>query len=246
MRNLFRALIVCLAVPLAAPATAQSGEWHIAPYAWLAGFDGTAGIAGAPGTGGRIDIDSSFGDIKQAGAMVNLGWRGGRISAFGDWTYANVKTDAPTPFTTLYAGVDAKIRGNIVEANGGYDLLAAPTTSLDVYGGLRYYDLDIDLSLREGTLPSAGIGGSSNWVDGVVGLRWQTRFTPSNWEAYATADVGAGGSDFAWQLLGVVGYRFSWGSVFAGWRHLHVKYEKDSFKLDAALTGPLIGASFRF
>src|SRR6187455_2539894 len=109
MRNLFRALIVCLAVPLAAPATAQSGEWHIAPYAWLAGFDGTAGIAGAPGLSGRVDIDTGFGDIKQAGAMVDLGWRSGRISAFGDWTYANVKTDAPTPFTTLYAGVDAKM-----------------------------------------------------------------------------------------------------------------------------------------
>ncbi|HKU86890.1 MAG TPA: hypothetical protein VJV77_11195 [Casimicrobiaceae bacterium] len=245
MQNLFRALIACFAVSLAAPAAAQAGEWHIAPYAWLAGFDGTAGITGAPGSGGRVDVDTGFGDIKQAGAMVNLGWRGGRFSAFGDWTYANVKTDAPTPFTTLYAGADAKISGNIVEANGGYDLLGTPGTSLDIYGGVRYYDLDIDLSLREGLLPGVGIGKGSNWVDGVVGVRWQTRFTP-NWEAYATADVGAGGSDLAWQLLGVVGYRFSWGTVFAGWRHLHVKYEKDSFKLDAALTGPLVGASFRF
>jgi hypothetical protein len=245
MRKSFRTLIGCLAASLAAPAAAQAGEWHIAPYAWLAGFDGTAGIAGAPGIGGRIDVDTGFGDIKQAGAMVNLGWRSGRVAAFGDWTYANAKTDAPTPFTTLYAGVDIKVRGNIVEANGGYDLIAAPGTSLDLYGGLRYYDLKIDLGLREGTLPGAVIGSSSDWVDGVVGVRWQTRFA-DRWEAYATADVGAGGSDLAWQLVGAVGYRYSWGTVFAGWRHLHVKYEKDSFKLDAALTGPLIGASFRF
>ena len=245
MRNTFRVLVACFGVSLVAPAAAQSGEWHIAPYAWLAGFDGSVGIQGAPGTAGRVDVDTSFGDIKQAGAMVNLGWRAGRVSAFGDWTYANVKTDAPTPFTTLYAGVDVKVRGNIVEANAGYDLLATPGTSLDVYGGVRYYDLNIDLGLREGTLPGAVFGRSSSWADGVVGVRWQTRFT-DRWEAYATADIGAGGSDLAWQLVGAVGYRFSWGTAFAGWRHLHVKYEKDSFELDGALTGPLIGASFRF
>ena len=88
MRASFQVLIGCFAACLAAPAAAQAGEWHIAPYAWLAGFDGTAGIAGAPGIGGRIDVDTGFGDIKQAGAMVNLGWRSGRIALNSTRWYA--------------------------------------------------------------------------------------------------------------------------------------------------------------
>ena len=43
-----------------------------------------------------------------------------------------------------------------------------------------------------------------------------------------------------------IGYRFGWGSVVGGWRYLHVDYEKGNYRLDAALTGPFIGASFQW
>ena len=65
-------------------------------------------------------------------------------------------------------------------------------------------------------------------------------------QAVASADVGAGGSDLSWQLFGGVGYRFGWGSVVGGWRHLHVDIEKSGFKLDGALSGPFLGVSLVF
>jgi hypothetical protein len=247
MQQLTRLFVVVFAVSIAAPAMAQPAEWTITPYAWLAGFDGTLGTEGTPPglNGGRIDVDTSGVKLKQVGAMLHVNWRQGRISAFGDWTYANVKADSPTPFATLYAGTDVKVRGNIVEANVGYDLLPAADSHVDVFGGVRFYDLHLDLALRQGTLPGASVGGSSSWADGVVGVRAVTRFA-DKWQAFASADVGGGGSDLAWQLYGGVGYQFSWGSIIAGYRHLHVNYVKNSYKLDGALTGPLIGASFRF
>jgi hypothetical protein len=247
MRHLIRLLFLSFAISLAAPALAQQSEWTITPYAWIAGFDGTLGTEGSPPgmNTGRIDVDTSGVKLKQAGAMLHINWRQGRVSAFGDWTYANVKADAPTPFTTLYAGTDVKVRGNIVEANVGYDLVPSPVSHVDLYGGLRFYDLHVDLALREGTLPGLSVGGSSSWTDGVVGIRGVTPFA-DKWQAFASADIGAGGSDLAWQLYGGVGYQFSWGSIIAGYRHLHVNYVKNNYKLDGALTGPLIGASFRF
>jgi hypothetical protein len=246
-----RLLQVVVAIALASAATlaaAQDREWRFTPYGWVAGFDGTVGTFGAgSGLPGRIDVDTdSLSDnMDLAGIMFHLGWRRGRWAAFGDWTYADVKTDTPTPFTTLYAGVDVKVKGNILEAYGAYDLLGHRDTHLDIFGGIRYYNLKAQLGLRENVLPGVLLTEKSDWIDGVVGVRFDTVFG-GNWEAFGSADVGFGGSDSSWQLYGGIGYRFGWGSIVGGWRHLHVDYEKSNFRLDAALSGPFIGASFQF
>ena len=238
-------LLLVLASTLA---SAQPSTWRITPYAWIAGFDGTVGAPGAgSGLAGRIDVDTdSLSDnIRLGGAMLHASWRGGRWTAFGDWTYASVKTDSPTRFATLYSGVDVKLKGNIVEAYGGYDLLGGGQSRLDVFAGVRYYNLKVELGLREGVLPGVLVSQDGNWADGVVGARWDTRFA-GNWEAFASADVGGGGSDLSWQVFGGVGYQFSWGSIVGGYRYLNVDYDKSGFRLDAALAGPFIGASFQF
>lgn len=243
-------LVIAIAAGLAATCSnAQQNEFRITPYLWGAGFDGTLGVNGGRGSAppGRIDVDTSglSDSIDLSGAMLHATWRRGPWTAFGDWTYASVKGDTPTPFATLYAGVDAKVKGNIVEAYGGYNFLNSRDAHLDLFGGVRYYDLKIELGLREGVLPGVLLSESSNWVDGVVGVRGDTRLA-ENWEAFASADVGGGGSNVSWQLFGGIGYRFSWGSVVGGWRHLHVDYDKSGFRLDAALSGPFLGASFQF
>lgn len=243
MRNASRVLVAVAAAVVTSHAFAQQSEWRITPYLWNAGFDGTLGVPDSDGS--RIEVNSDNVKFKTVGFMLHANYRTGRWSAFGDWTYANVKADAPSPREALYAGADFKVHGNVVEANVGYDLLGTPGTSLDVFGGLRYYALNAELKLRQGVLAEASRTGDSDWVDGVVGARFQTRFAP-NWDLFASADVGGGGSDLAWQVFGGVAYQFSWGSLVVGWRHLHVDYDHDRLKLDAALTGPLIGASFKF
>ncbi|MEO8487193.1 MAG: hypothetical protein ABI585_12745 [Betaproteobacteria bacterium] len=114
-----------------------------------------------------------------------------------------------------------------------------------MFAGARYYDLDVKLGLRAGTLADRTLNGDAQWVDGVVGARWATQFA-GPWQAYAQGDVGAGGSELSWQVIGALGYRFGWGTVLGGWRYLHVDYDDGPYRLDAALTGPFLGASFRF
>lgn len=63
------------------------------------------------------------------------------------------------------------------------------------------------------------------------------------------ADVGGFGvaSDYTWKLSGTLGYQFSdWFSARAGYRHLKVDYEDGGFVWDVELSGPIVGASFRF
>ena len=85
-----------------------------------------------------------------------------------------------------------------------------------------------------------------NWVDGIFALRGKIRLSPT-WYATGYGDVGGGGSNLTYQLLGVVGKDFGerYALVF-GYRHLHVAYDKDRFLFDAGRGGPVLGFAFKF
>lgn len=246
-----RKLCIALAAVAAvagAPAAQAAPEWHITPYLWGAGFDGTIGAAGGDsGLGDRVQVDfgSLSDNLRMGGFMLNGSWRDGRLTAFGDWTYAKVKSDAPTNVPNLVSSVSGEVKGNILQANVGYDLMGSPASHFDVYGGVRFYDLDVTMGINSNILNDHSLTGSANWADGVVGARWATQFGGA-WQAYAQGDVGGGGSKLSYQAIAAIGYKFSWGSVFGGWRYLHIDYEDGPYRLDAALTGPMLGASFQF
>lgn len=236
-----------LAAALAATPDAGVDGLRLAPYVWIPSLTGTIGSEGSDAglPPGRLDVDfDKFEEnLRIGGAMVNLGWRGNRWLAYGDWTYANVRTEAPTSRGTLYSSVEAQVKGNIVQAFGGYCILEGPAVKVDLAGGLRGYSLMARLELNEGSLAGRETSGAQLWLDGVAAARVVATFA-ERWEAYLHADAGGGGSKLTWQLIGAVGYDFSWGGLFLGWRHLAVDYEKESFKLDIALSGPIVGAVF--
>src|SRR6185436_12716528 len=150
-----------------APAAQAAPEWSVTPYLWAAGFDGTIGTAGGnAGLGDRVSLD--FGklsdNLKLGGFMLNANWRDGRWTAFGDWTYAKVESDAPTSVPNLYGSVNGEVKGNIVQGNVGYDFGAGGPSHLDLYGGVRYYDLEVRLGLTGGALPGTDLTGDAQWV----------------------------------------------------------------------------------
>lgn len=59
-------------------------------------------------------------------------------------------------------------------------------------------------------------------------------------------DIGAG-SQFTIQLLGTLDYRATdWLTLRAGYRHLHIDYQGDVLRLNIAMSGPILGATFQF
>ena len=56
--------------------------------------------------------------------------------------------------------------------------------------------------------------------------------------------------DNTYQFIGVVGYRFKmWdvsSKVFAGYRYLHIDYEKRNVDLQLDIKGPLLGIGWEF
>jgi hypothetical protein len=96
-----------------------------------------------------------------------------------------------------------------------------------VLGGIRCWHLKTDVIFNAGLVSTVTAPLSKGWVDGVAGIRGRTHFTP----LFLTgkADLGGGGSNFSYQLLGgLVGKRHA---LIAGYRDLDVKYNKDGFSL---------------
>jgi hypothetical protein len=228
-------------------AVAQPGspsELRLMLYGWIAGFEGTVGAADS---GGRVDADFSslLDNLELSGIMLYADWRRDRWSVFGDWSHFKVESTAPSPLGALYAGVDAEIKGNVVQAAVGYRIAGDNHSGVDAFAGLRYYDLEAQLTLQPGQLGARNLTGSDQWADGIIGARWRGR-VGRHWTLSAYGDVGTGGSDLSWQAVAAVNYEFSWGAIAAGWRHLDVDYDSGGLKLDCALSGPFLGAALRF
>src|SRR5262249_54686079 len=94
------------------------------------------------------------------------------------------------------------VDNGIVQAAGGYRVLQNETTPVDVVAGIRYTNLNTELSLSSSPLLPAGAQHSDrvDWVDGFIGVRGTYKFA-DRWTIWGYADVGAGGSNFSWQLI---------------------------------------------
>ena len=61
------------------------------------------------------------------------------------------------------------------------------------------------------------------------------------------SDIGAGDSEFTWQLFAGIGYRLNWGHIRMGYRMLSWEFDDDDMVMeDLDLYGPIAGVTFVF
>jgi len=248
------ALVIATLV-FALPARAQetsattAGGWSfgLTPYIWFAGLKGDVGaISGLP----PVAVDADFGDIIEnadIALMLAAEARRGRFGIVTDLSYLSLSADGDTP-GPLFGSADVETSTFFATVAGFYQVVAGERVSLDALAGARVWYVDTEIDLSPGLLPARSVQDDEVWADPVVGLRWNAQLGRGFFLAGA-ADVGGFGvaSDFTWQLLGTLGYRFNdWFSARAGYRHLDVDYENDGFVWDVEMSGPIVGATFRF
>ena len=232
---------------LGAAAPAAAGELEFTPYVWIPGINGTIGTGGGDAsTGGdRVNVDFTP-EFRIGGAMLNFSWREDRFTAFGDWTYANVRATSPSPFGALYSEVKGQIIGNVIQLFSGYTLLQGEGMRLDAFIGGRAYGITGRLQLEPGTFTSERkFSSNSVWFDACTGLRFNALFA-KHWAVFLRGDVGAGGSNFTGQWYAGGGYQFGWGALLAGWRYLYIDRGEGALQLKLSLSGPIVGANFTF
>lgn len=226
----------------ATPVFAQDG-WDFTGLIYLWG----AGLGGESTTG--QDIDVSFSDILDNldfGIMGSLEARNGRWAIFGDAIYLSISDDqGATAGPGIPVTVDADIKGFVFTSGVGYDFVQMGTYSLNGFGGLRYLNMDTQVTLE-------ALGGSrrlnddfTNW-DGIVGLRGRYEMSP-NWDLIYYGDVGTGDSDLTWQAALSVDRKFDNWTLSIGYRHLEWQDLDNSSTLkDLDFSGPFAGAKFTF
>jgi hypothetical protein len=223
----------------------------ITPYVWAAGIYGDVTVRGVDASPSASFLDILENTDSLVGLQGHLEVTRGRFGVFGDVFY--VKTKVEDAGTT---GLDVTTRMWFVEFGGQYRLLdtraeRVPGFTFDIYGGGRYTDLELDLDTRG----APSVNQSKDWIDPIVGGRLGVHFSEHVFLLFA-GDVGGFGvgSDFAWSILGLFGYKWESGTVewaiLAGYKALGQDYTTGSgaqqFRWDIVMHGPVLGFSVRF
>ncbi len=197
----------------------NSKEWAFftAAYGWLAGVDGT--VAVGPLT--EFPVDVPFGDlIKNVDVAFSLhvearqsrGW-----TVLGDVFFADLGTTGMLPESQTELTLDQ--RQTIVEGAIGYSL----ARKWEILAAVRYNDLTVSALTPTNETDERG----ASWLDAFGGVRFTS--LAEKWIFSGRADMGAGGSSFAWFANAGVAYALSeliWLS--AGYRALSVDFEDGS------------------
>jgi hypothetical protein len=244
------------------------GEWHysLTPYGWFPNINQTLRLTDPSGSSARVDVE-----VKPNSYLSNLDFAlmGTFEARKGDWALAmdliyndfgkndgKIKTvrgpggNVSLPIDTQ---VDVGLKVLIWQGIGGYTVARGPSGTLDIFGGVRYLGLKTSTNLSFSG-PNDVLGRSDatsdkiNVWNGIVGVRGAVGLGDSgDWFVPYYLDIGAGNySSWTWQGWTGVGYRFYWGDIKLVYRNLSYSTSGDEAIQDLRMTGPALGATFRW
>lgn len=238
------AFALALALALAAPAAAQeSWSLQVTPYAWGSGVSGDF----TPFSGGpTVDFDASLGDVLEdldGAFFLTAVARRGDFVVMGDLSWASSSREGVVP-----PGLPAEgeLTQRSVTLLAGWRVQAEPAT-LDLLAGVRHWDVELSAAA-----PAVGLSArrDASFTDPIIAARTVIPLT-ERLSVMAYADVGGfgTGSEATNQQVVTINYTLNDRVVLSGgWRRLFVDYDgkDEGTGFEATLTGPLVGATFRF
>lgn len=248
LRMLAAAAGLAGAMGMAGQAAAQSGgdtAFQITPYAWATGLGGDLTVGAQ-----TVAIDKSFSDLIKdldGAFFVSAFGRYDRLVFLGDlsWSSSSRAGILPSPPAPLPLPAEGKLRQTSLTLAAGYRISETPGATVDLLGGVRHWRVR-----AQADVPALGFSATrrDSFTDPIVGARINAAIAP-NWSTVLYADLGGFGvgSDFTGQIVATVNYSVS-DNLFisAGYRHMHVDYRTGGLRVDARMSGPLLGATWRF
>lgn len=267
-----RRLVVglCLVVfVLAGGAIANGAEpklddnWHftLIPYVWLPSVDGKMNVNLPERSGsGSADLSpDSYLDNLNFAAMVTIEVAKGRWSLLSDFVYVKFEDeDRKASFSGPFGkGIDFKAKTELqawcLEIAPSYAVHLSESARFDLLAGIRYIEIDGDLTLDASTtlpveIPSRKFSPGTDKLDPIVGFRGRFELG-KGWFIPYYADIGGFNinDEWTWQLYGGIGYQFSkLFSMTLGYRHLEYNFDDGEPIEDLYLSGGQLGFVFRF
>jgi hypothetical protein len=224
-------------------ARAQEWQFALTPYAWLAGMSGKVKAGAASGSRFDVSFGEIFDHLSFPPLMLAGEARNGRFGITADVMFMVLKSDLETR-NVLFNDGSVKMSSVTASLGGYYRVLDLPAASLDAGAGARLWHFSNKVKLNPGLLAGRKETFEQTFVDPILSLRAGLRLA-EGWSVTVLGDIGGFGvsSDLTWQILGTVNYQAtSWMELRLGYRHMAV----DRKKVDFDLTGPILGATFRF
>lgn len=249
--------VTLLALPVACRAEAQpvtsedSWSFRVAPYMWATALNGHTGVRGF-----ETHVNASVGEVLEhvdGGAMLTGEARYGRWAAVTDFIYADLA--ARKSFDDgVIDSVKLQINEYIWTQAAAYRALESGKNWLDIMAGFRLMSLDQKLivSARDRFAPSGTISPSASldrtWIDPIIGMR-SAVMIHDRWALRTEGDIGGfdANSRLTWQALAALGYDASESTrLLIGYRGLGYEHDRDGFRYDAIMHGPIVGVGFGF
>ncbi len=274
----FAGLAFCAFAPAVSAETVEEGPlkrngWEISviPYLWVPSIDGTITLRGQ-----KEDVDVNPLNIVdelledlQLAVMADFEVRKDRVGLFVSTFFIDVRAEENKtilPGTILDEDIKADVTMEIFIMGfgvyyqlGPYELrkgasAGTPRVTVEPYLGGRWSDIDVKLDVI--ATRSRSLHDDVAWADPMFGARTLWELNP-HWNVVIGGDVGGFGvgSDLAWSVTGLVGYRFHFskrimGNAVLGYRALYQDYERgsgtDKFEYDITMHGPVAGLSIGF
>jgi opacity protein-like surface antigen len=232
------------------PAPGSPWSFRVSPYLWFSSISGDVGVnPNLP----VLDVDVDFSEIFKSidwfppPAMFVGEVRYGRFAAFTDFIFLGLEADDAVARGPVVVAADLELDTVIWTFGGSFRAVEDGRVTLDLLAGGRLWNVDAKGTLA-GPLAVRQRSGSQTWVDPIIGIAGRVELG-SGFALLAEGDVGGFGiaSDLDWQVLGTLQYAINDSiTLDAGYRYLSVDFDDGGFLFDVALSGPIIGASFRF
>ena len=218
----------------------DSWQFDLGLYLWYADI----GAKSTAANDNEVEAKDLIDNLKM-GFMGLLEVRKEKWSFLTDVIYLDVEDDGDIA-TGLRA--DVELSSWIVTPMITYRLAESERFECSALAGARYLSLNADLGLNSrAPLPPGQRSVSEsedNW-DGIIGVRGNVNLS-ENWHLPFHLDIGTGSSDFTWQALAGIGYRFSRVDIVAGYRYLDWEFDDRTIADSLDVKGPYAGIKIRF
>jgi hypothetical protein len=218
--------------------TVQGWKYRAEIYLWGASIGGTTG-RGVPFT---IEFSDIMDNLKMAG-MGAFAARYDKWTLLADIIYMDVNkknlnvSPGPGPITLNSLGM----KSWIVQPIASYAVYETDVDRFELLAGARYISLDLPVGFSD---PIGKITPSDDAWNGIVGFRGTHDFT-DKWMGTYHLDIGTGDSDFTWQGIAGIAYKFDSYALHAGYRYLEWDHGGQAID-DLNLGGVFAGVRFMF
>ncbi len=232
--------------------SAESWSYKLAPYVLAPNIDGNARVGTLIDAGVSVDPIDIINTLDLGGMLFGEALSPSGWGAVLDYSFMEL-SDSGT-FEDGAGTIRSEVFQGVLTASIFKRLTDSADYTIDLYGGIRWWDMDLEVDATLGPI-SPSVDVSESWVDPHIGLRARRRIGDTAWTMFGVADVGGFGvsSEFAWTLQG----GFAWMasdrfSLEFSYKALGVDYETGTtgqsnlFGYDTITHGFLVGFVWDF